>query len=305
MMREIHSLAELPSFQRVACIINCGTRWVTSLALVSVLKRTNFPLLVIDCESKDDSKWHLRELSARYGLEFYWLEWPLRRHGLTLDVLFGEISAENVLLVDSDVEIRDGHVVETISAALEDDADAYGAGFLHEHTWMGRDHGLPDKIGWYTERMWIPLVLLRTHVVRRALNDGVSFVQKRRYIEFLGRPWISQWMAYRFWLPGIRHLRPRLQYRDREPVPALIEYDTGAMMHEWLTRTGYRFVAVDPNLWGGVRHFHGVSRARIPQPMRALVMRLGLRRERNESRETDTITEVQRQLSNVYGVNLP
>lgn len=304
-MREIRSLAELPSYPRIACIINCGTRWVTSLAAVSVLKCTDFPLLVIDCESKDDSKWHLKDLSVRYGLQFYCLQWPLRRHGVTLDALFREIPVPNVLLVDSDVEIKNRLVVEVITTALQSDTDAYGAGFLHQHAWMGSDHGLPDKIGWYAERMWIPLVLLRTHIVRSALQSGVSFAQSRSFIEFIGRPWISRWLAYRFWLPGIRHLRPRLPYMDQEPRPALIEYDTGALMHEWLTRTGHRFVGVDPNLWGDVRHFHGVSRARNPMPMRALLEALGLLKTRNQSGELDAIAEVRRRLSTVYGVDLP
>jgi hypothetical protein len=102
-MRVVHHLADLPSAPVRAVIINCGTRWVTSLALVSTLRNTDNPVLLIDCGSEDGSEAHFRALARRLALDFDWLSWPL------------------------------------------------------------------------AERMWMPLVLLRTALVKEALSSGATF----------------------------------------------------------------------------------------------------------------------------------
>jgi hypothetical protein len=108
----ITHLRELPPVPVQAVIINCGTRWVSTLELLSTLRHAGLPVLVIDCESADGSERHFQLLSRQAGIKFHWLAWPLRPHGMTLDRLFSEIAADTVLLVDSDVDIRDAGLVD-------------------------------------------------------------------------------------------------------------------------------------------------------------------------------------------------
>jgi hypothetical protein len=309
-MHEINAIDELPSLPKLAVIINCGTKWLTTLALASTLRRTDFPVLIVDCESKDASKQHFSEVSARQGWQFHWLELPLQRHGLTLDAIFREARAEAILLVDSDLEIRDGRVVAAMTTALDGDRQAYGAGFLHAAGWLGEQHGLPEHVGWYAERMWIPLVLLRTDAVRRALERALSFAQRRSFSAFPAHPRLSRWLAYRYWLPGIRELGFRAAASDgaaggfggRSPKPAFVEFDTGALLHDWLRGRGYRYLQLDNSLWGDVTHYHGVTRAGLSALLQRLTRASGLLGGRNETAERTVISEVRQRLLEGYGI---
>ena len=171
-MQVIDDLGNLPAQRQCAVIINCATRMTTTLALASLRAATDMPILLIDCASKDGSREHFSGLASRHGLDFFWLDWPLRKHGHALDALLAGIPAEEVLLVDSDVDIRSGEVIARMQAALTADAQAYAAGFRHGPQWLGAEHGLPDAVGHYAERMWIPLVLLRWRRCARHSQPG-------------------------------------------------------------------------------------------------------------------------------------
>src|ERR1700753_477542 len=84
-MNELMSLDELPRVETVAVIINCSTKVVTTLALLSAFAHTDFPVLLIDCESIDGSRSHFEQLSRTIRKTFFWLSWPLHLHGRTLD----------------------------------------------------------------------------------------------------------------------------------------------------------------------------------------------------------------------------
>ncbi len=301
-MRVLASLADLPPQPAVSVIINCGTKWVTSLALTAARAYTDWPILLIDCESRDGSREHFARLSERHGIDFYWLDWPLRRHGTALDALFRGIPAQRVLLIDSDLEILDRRVVAAMSDALLTHEDAYGAGFLHRAQWMGAAHGLPDGVARYAERMWIPLVLLRTAPVRQALAEGASFAQQREFLEWPGRPALSRWLGYRHWLPGLRRLG-RGNPRDQgDPPPRIVEYDTGARMHASLQRTGHRFAALDEDLWGDVRHYHGASRSRLTTALRKAARRLASHGLRTRREEPEAAADARARLRTRYGI---
>jgi hypothetical protein len=304
-MKIVSSLSEVPGVPVLAVIINCGTKLTTTLALASALAHGDAPVLLIDCESADGSRQHFTRLAHDHGLDFWWLDWPLRRHGIALDALLGSVQAKRVLLIDSDVEIRGDRVVQAMAHALDASPECYGGGMLHGPAWLGADHGLPSNVGYYAQRMWIPLVLLRTDPVVAALRAGASFAQRRAFTEIAGRPVLSRLLALRYWLPGLRELRIAGGERGQgsAPTPAFVEYDTGADMHQALCAGGYRFAAIDPHIFGDdVLHLHGVTRAARPHPLRKIARRLGLRPAENSVAENSVRDQIKNRLAERYGI---
>ncbi len=281
----IDDLRQLPPAREQAVIINCGTKWVSTLALLSCLRHADMPVLIIDCESADGSREHFDALARERGINFHWLPWPLRPHGLALDRLFREIPVETVLLVDSDVEIREAVVVAAMRERMASSKHAYGAGFVQPASWLGPPlHLLPPHTGYYAERMWIPLVLLRTDCVRAGLTAGASFMARRPFQEIGGHPRISRLLGYRFRIPLLRNLRlPQWLHASDTGAfivdgikPAFVDHDTGAELHLRLILDGHPFVKLDDSLWGQVHHYHGVTRARIGGWFRALATKVGM-----------------------------
>jgi hypothetical protein len=309
----IDRLADLPSSTTQAVIINCGTRWVTSLALMSALTHTDAPVLVINCESQDGSRRHFEALARAHHLALHWLEWPLRPHGDALDALFREIPAENVLLIDSDLELRTASLFDLMLCRLNSDANAYGAGFLHGPAWLGSEQGLPPHTAYYAERMWLPLVLLRTRAVRSALERGSSFRHRRTFLELPHHPQLARALGYRFRIRGLRHVRLRrrqAQPNDRHIVidghrPAFIEYDTGADIHKDLMDHGSTFARLDERHWGDVTHHHGVTRTGLASVARRLANSIGLTSTGTETTQGSVLHEVKQRLATVYHIDLP
>jgi hypothetical protein len=248
-------------------------------------------------------------LSDRYSLPFHWIEWPLRPHPTTLDRLFRSIQSEAVLLIDSDIEIRSARVVSAMQAALRQHADAYGAGFVQGPEWLGKEHGLPDYTGYYEERMWIPLVLLRTAPIKKLLEQGYTFSNRRPYLDFPAWPRFSRLLAYRYRLQGLRQLPIRFtRPRTGEPrydgrTPAFVEYDTGADLHAKLKRSAHAFVQVSPELWGEVSHYHGVTRAQLTGTLRRIAKSMRLASRDTETDQRAILAAVMQRLASVYGVD--
>lgn len=311
-VRSVARLGDLPFAATRAVIINCGTKWVTSLALVSALAHVEEPILVIDCESRDGSRDHFAALAQRHRLRFEWLEWPLRAHPAALDALFAGIASDRVLLIDSDVEVRSRRVFEAMREALETDPRAYGAGFVHGPAWMGAEHGLPERTGYYAERMWIPFVLLRTGVIREALASGHSFGTRRAFREIPGVPVLSRLIGHRYRLRGLRRLRlPAVRSRRTRAGedfdgrdPAFVDYDTGAELHAALVREGRHLAALPPALWGEVHHFHGVSRTGLAGSVRRTLRRLRILPTETQTAAESILPEVLARLRDVYGVDV-
>jgi len=309
-MHRLATLDELPALPALAVIINCGTKWVTSLALASTQRHAGLPVLVVDCESTDGSSEHFARLAPALPAPFYWIDRPLRRHGVTLDALLAELKSPRVLLVDSDVEIRTATVVRAMQDALDHHPRAYGAGFLHPGQWMGAQHGVAPCVGFHAERMWIPLVMLRTAAIAEVLRSGASFAQRR---EYRGGP--RNAALARAW--GARH-RLRALRRGRRSVaagdassnrcagvePSFVEHDTGADMHRALLARGYELASLDVALWGDVAHFHGVSRTKLRHRILRALERTALLRPVTPSPEPDLIDAVKRRLAQDYGVDI-
>jgi hypothetical protein len=315
-MRPVASLGELPHCETRAVIINCGTKWVTTLALLSVLRHARCPTVLIDCESRDGSREHFGALARAQHVAFDWLEWPLRPHPATLDRVFDEIRSEETLLVDSDLEILGPAIVDALRIALHADANAYGAGFLHGPTWMGAERGLHEHAGYYVERMWIPFTLLRTQLVRRARERGHSFATARPFIDLPRHPRLARLLGYRYRVRGLKRLRLPFPQSDlpalpsaanvpNEPRPSFVEFDTGALLHLALRAQGHRFAALPDDKWGEVRHYHGVTRAALTNRLRRAIEAIRLATPDALTPERSIDTEVKRRLADRYGVRAP
>jgi hypothetical protein len=268
---EITNLKQLPAAPEIAVIINVGTKYVSTLALVSALRFAKIPTLLLDCESKDGSYSWFRELMSSH--DFFLMPAPLRPHGETLDWIFSQIDAERILLVDSDAELLNDNMLTVMRKMLQDSAILYGAGNLHRGHWLERHYfshlGIARGVGYYMERPWIPFTLLRIAPVRDALQHGRSFMHRLVLNDFPPVPIVSRilWERFRFkffryhrlqWLDVFRH-----SYNGEKPC--YVSYDTGADIHEFLTTQRHlKFDGVTAGEvpWS-VTHFSGITRGAL------------------------------------------
>jgi glycosyltransferase involved in cell wall biosynthesis len=291
------ALSDIPPCSERAVIINLDTRVVSTLAVLSVLRHAHWPLLLIDCESTDGSWPHFRRLSEERGFDV--LSAPRRPHGAALDWIFTEIAADRVLLVDSDLEIVDGRIVEHMRDWMADPR-VFGAGFTHGPEWMDQGQwGFQHQdLGLYQERPWIPLAMLRTAHVRQALEAGHSFGARMVYNDLPGLPWISRMLYQRFRIPGLRKTRLKFLDRFRREYfchkPNYVYYDTGADLYQYLK---YHQDLMFAGLPFDVReryatHFHGVTRQQLNM------------RERNATPLRLILEDVTERLATEYGLRI-
>jgi glycosyltransferase involved in cell wall biosynthesis len=255
---QLQHISQLKATAEQAVIINVGTKLVTTLALMSALKYADMPILVIDCESTDGSMQHFAELMQRYRFDL--LSAPLQNHGHTLDWLFLNIPAQNVLLIDSDLEITKPGLIELMRALIAH-PQAFGSGVVHAGAWMTA-HRMPHA--YYEERMWIPLTLLKMPIIRGALQHGLSFLPRGVFNDFPPSVFISRMLVKRFRVPLVRNLKLswlNIFKRDFHGAkPSFVQYDTGAELYQHLKKE-YRFMGLPMEV--GQRyttHFHGVTR---------------------------------------------
>jgi hypothetical protein len=298
----ISDFRELTPSPEVAVIINAGTKYVSTLALLSTLRYARIPAVMIDCESHDGSFEWFSQLMADH--DFHLMSAKLRPHGETLDWVFDRVVADRVLLVDSDAEMLNDDMLSQMRSALESSSRLYGSGYLHPAHWLERHYfsnlPLAPGIGYYMERMWIPFTLLRVEAVRSALKLGSSFMHRLVLNDFPQLPLLSKllWRRFRFevfrrhrlsWLDGFRRSYDGMK-------PSYLSYDTGADLHECLTsRLNLAFggtitAAVVP--WS-VTHFSGITRSVLSEKLTEDVYRL--------STAQPIVIE---RLRNLYGVQI-
>lgn len=291
------ALSEVSPCPERAVIINVNTRVVSTLAVLSVLRHARAPLLLIDCESIDGSWDHFRTMSEERGFDL--LSAPRRPHGVALDWIFTELSAERVLLVDSDLEILDGRILQQMRDWMND-LHVFGAGFTHGPEWMnqgqwGYHH---QDLGLYQERPWIPLTMLRTAHVRQALQAGHTFRDRMVYNDLAAFPRISRVLHKRFRIPGLR--TSRLSFLDpfrREyslQKPSYVYYDTGADLYQYLRYERSLLFAGLPFVMRGryATHFHGVTRQQVVAEMK------------NATPLSSIVDQVAGRLAKEYGVEM-
>lgn len=265
----LEQLKDLPSFPEVAVIINAGTREVATLALMSTLRHGHLPVLLIDCDSGDDSSFKWFE-TLQYHHNFYLMRAPLRKHGRTLDWIFTEITSDSILLVDSDVDLLNSNLLDQMRVAIRP-ADVFGSGYLHPAQWLQHHYDtnipLAEGIGYYPARPWIPFTMLKVAPVRQCLVTGHSFMHQLVRNEFISIPALSRILWRRFHFPmfcqwNLDWMSPFRGVYDGHR-PAYIHLDTGAEIHAHLIRQGLTFGVVGDaaEVPHSVHHLSGVTRS--------------------------------------------
>jgi len=265
----ISALTDLSPTDEIGFIINVGTKYVSTLALLSALRYARIPIVVIDCESRDGSFDWFQGLMKDY--DFHLIATKLRHHGETLDWIFKGARADRVLLIDSDTEMLNSTMLDQMRRLLHGSNRLYGSGFLHPAQWLEHHYftNLPiaPGIGYYVERMWIPFTLLRVGPVVEALRLGKSFMHRLVLNEAARFPMLSNLLWRRFRMEIFR--RHRLSWLDlwRKPIndekPCYVSYDTGADLHAFLTKDrGFQFGGIEAAAvpWS-VTHFSGITRS--------------------------------------------
>jgi hypothetical protein len=262
----IKTLAELGARDEQAVIINVGTKLVSTLALASALRYAQMPALVIDCESDDGSFEHFSALQNH--LNFDLLAAPLRRHSAALDWIFREMPAQKILLVDSDVEILNAEIF-TLMRQFIDEERVFGGGFIEGPNWM-TDHPGFARHGYFEERMWIPLTMLKVDKVRAALAEGQSFGEQQVFNDFAPAPFVSRLMgSLRYRVPSLRERQfgwlDLFKESHRGLKPWLVWYDTGAALYRHLKYIAdYQFVGLPAEFHPRfARHFSGVTNNKL------------------------------------------
>jgi hypothetical protein len=262
----IRALADLEHRSEQAVIINAGTRLVSTLALASALKFAGMPVLLIDCESDDGSFEHFSTLMER--LNFDLMTAPLRPHSLALDWIFKEIPVEKVLLVDSDVEILNARIFDLMRQFIDLER-VFGAGFIEGPNWMNSQGGFA-RHGYFEERMWIPLTMLKVLPVRAAISKGNSFGERQVFNDFAPSRTISRVIgSLRYRLPSLRTRQfgwlDSFKESHHGLKPWLVWYDTGAELYRHLKYVAdYQFVGLPAEFHSSyARHFSGVTNNKL------------------------------------------
>jgi hypothetical protein len=126
-------ISDLKPRKDIAIIINCSTKLVSALSLLSTLRYSGMPVLLIDCESDDGSPDYFLALMERYDFDI--LKCPLQDHGRTLDWIFRHLKCDNALLVDSDLEILTPEIISMFSDYI-DEPSVFGCGFTNGPGWL-------------------------------------------------------------------------------------------------------------------------------------------------------------------------
>jgi hypothetical protein len=246
-----------PTAER-AVIINVGTKLLTTLALLSTLRHANMPVLLVDCQSKDGSWDHFVRMMGQRKFDL--IAAPLRPHGETLDWIFRNIPAEKVLAVDSDLELLGPEIIE-IARRFIDNPNVFGCGFTHGPCWMSPD----DRVGYYQERLWMPMTMLKVSHIRQALDAGCSFLPKTIPNDCGLSRFVSRVLAQRFRFGPTRNWR--LSWLDwlkgsyYGQKPCYVFCDTGAVIYQHLKyRRGLYFAGFPAEVQSYVTHFCGVTR---------------------------------------------
>jgi len=228
----LKNISDLNADKETAVIINCNTKLVTTLALLSTLRYAEMPVLLIDCDSSDGSLDFFLSLMERYKFDV--LKAPLRDHGLTLDWIFKQIKSEKVLLVDSDLEIKTSSIIVFFKDYI-DEPTVFGCGFINGPGWLNDPIFGVLKGDLYHERPWMPLTFLKVAPIRDALIHGKSFAAFRLVNEYsllgkLAKISLRYKLMNRIFWKGFDKLRNHFHGLN----PAVVYYDTGAQIFEYL-----------------------------------------------------------------------
>ena len=320
----LNDLDELAPVEERIVIINVGTELVSVLALASALRNGGgVPVLVVNCDPVPESTKLFEQLHGQWTFDL--IAMPRQVHGVLLDHLFRTLPDERLLLLDSDAEIRDPHLLERWRESFAS-ADVFGAGFTHGPFWLTAQHGAGERTGYYAERPWIPLTILRVAHVRDALAAGKSFAARTHFNDVSFAPRLGRLLSVRLqesftpgnaklarvrerapWLGRLRNTRlPWMAWARAEfsgHRPNYVYCDTGADVFAYLRYERERWFAGSPvEVMGDpahviandqLAHLHGVTR-----------LGLGICDE-NGTEVASVAADVERRLRDVYGVDWP
>ena len=259
----IKQLEDIPIRKEQAIIINVGTKLPTTLAILSVIKYIDMPLLLINCAIEkngtliDDTDYFIN-LQNQYNFDL--INLPLKTHGDTLDYLFTRSKAENILLVDSDIEVLNQKAILFMRSYISLWPNTFGSGFIHGP----RNRLLFKKNSYYFERMWIPFTYLNVKKIREALSANQSFNIVIKYNDFPYSQFISKRIykienKYNLKLKFLNIFRKKYGHNRK---PSFVLRDTGANIYHYLKNIKeYNFIgpsSIVSNLY--VFHYDGISR---------------------------------------------
>jgi glycosyltransferase involved in cell wall biosynthesis len=219
-----------------------------------------------------------------------------RKHGYVLDEIFHESRDENLLLIDSDLEIRDPEVVKMMLDAVATPG-VFGSGAIHGAAWLSPEHRYPENVALFRERMWIPFTMLHVASVQKALGNGYSFINHWIPNEIPQIPWLARLLRWRFYVPGVKQIRADFLRGLRRTYggsrPHVVCCDTGANVFCYLRdHSGERFVDFGIGHFETlVYHYHGITRLRLN------------RHEPNAVAVNDILQEVLQRLRQEYNVS--
>lgn len=280
-----------------AVVVNVSTKEVTTLAILSILRYSELPVLIVDLQSTDGSVEHFNELfgaNARVDLH----RAKLAKHGLVLDKIFREIGDENILLVDSDLEIVDGQIVTELIEEMSQ-TSTFGAGAIHGPGLLTPQQGMPPETCLYRERMWVPFTMIQVAAVRTALKQGLSFINRWVPNEVVAIPLLSKALAARFFVPVVRNIKAEFLSKTRKQygdfTPNLVCCDTGADVFCHLKYDEkLRFADLGLDRLGALtRHYHGITRKKLNKS------------DKNATQIDTVLAEVLGRLDTEYGYRFP
>ena len=257
-------ISEVPFSTEKVVIINVGTRIMTTLSLMSVLKNCRIPVLLIDCPVKasDSNDFeYFRKINTTYHFDLISL--PLKEHGQTLDFIFTNLKAEKLLLVDSDLEVLDSKVVDNVSELMKFEK-TFGAGFTHGPCVVNEGDWIKDTVGRYEERMWIPFCMLNVEYVKSSIQNGYSFSCKTFYNIIPHNQKISKFLFSFRKKVFISTISKLFGVSFSNKIPLFVAYDTGADIYQYLKNNKYyHFFGFDANSSvqnSYVIHYGGITR---------------------------------------------
>lgn len=292
----IKTIEDLGPMPELAVIINCSTRNVSTLALLAALRYAQMPVVLIDCESTDGSYEHFLDLSNKY--DFHLLQAPLLPHGKALDKLFQNVLVDKVLLIDSDLEILSSEIIDFMRKYIEHPA-CFGAGFVQDLISMDAPKLSLYDGAYYQERPWIPLTMLKTSEIRRALSAGQSFAAVTIYNECgpfqgLGRRFAEARVDHPI-LTKLGRLSARILGQSFHGMkPPLLYFDTGARIQIYLKYIKERSFVGLPMRYHDrfCTHFDGMTRDEMGQTSRTRATR------------KDIDSKVRERLCNLYSLEI-
>jgi hypothetical protein len=257
-----NSLSEIPYRKEQAIIINAGTKLSATLALFSAIKFVDMPVLLVNCTINLKNINTLNDYSFFLKLQntvcFDMIELPLKKHGDTLDIIFSSIKADNVLLIDSDIEILNRDAISFMKKYIGL-TNVFGTGFIHGPL----ERVLNIQNGYYAERMWIPFTLLKVIKIRMALQDNKSFNLYHCYNDFPINKRISK-IIYKLERKIERTLKIFNLFRKKygNIFPSVVLYDTGAEIYKYLKeQKKFEFIGCNNSIYPNyVTHYNGITR---------------------------------------------